>query len=511
MPRYAAIDIGSNSVRMQAAEVAPDQPVRVLASDREVTRLGESVYRTGRIGREAASFTCSVLERMAARYRSLDVAGVRAVATSSVRDARNQDEFLALASSAAGIPVEVISGREEARLVQLGVQSRWPQPPDGRVLILDIGGGSAELIASRNGHMLDAVSKPLGAVRLREVFLASDPPTPDQLHRMDAYIGEKLDGAPRRLGAGGWLRCIATSATASAVASAVGGVARERRDDADRLRVPAPRVRALLRRLGTMDLAARRKVRGIGPRRAEIIVPGVAVLARVLQTFGLRSFYYSAAGVRDGIIADLAARGVGKERAQLTSDQAKEVQRLSRRYGVPAGHARKVAELARELFHTFQPIHGLPMESGRLLEAAAWLHDVGHYISDASHHKHSYYVVSNSDLPGFTGPERELIANLCRYHRKSLPAPHHEGLKSLDQQQERTLKLLLPLLRLADGLDRSHRQPVRSIRCQIRDGGVTIRLDSSDGIELEIWAAQQAAEIFQQVYGRPLVAVREGG
>ncbi|HSW49019.1 MAG TPA: Ppx/GppA phosphatase family protein, partial [Bryobacteraceae bacterium] len=408
MPRYAAIDVGSNSVRMQAAEVVPGQPMRVLASDREVTRLGESVYRTGRISREAAAFTCSVLERMAARYRSLDAAGVRVVATSSVRDARNQEEFLALASAAAGTPVEVISGREEARLIQLGVQSRWPQPRDGTVLILDIGGGSAELIASRNGHMLDAVSKPLGAVRLREVFLASDPPAPDELHRMNAYITEKLDGAPRRLGASGWLRCIATAATASAVASAAGGVPRDRRARADRLRVSAPSVRALLRRLASLDLSARRKVRGIGPRRAEIIVPGVAVLARVLQTFGLRAFYYSAAGVRDGIIDDLAARGVGKERARLTPDQAKEVQRLSRRYGVPASHARQVAELAGELFHALQPLHRLPMESGKLLEAAAWLHDVGHYVSDASHHKHSYYVVANSDLPGFTGREREL-------------------------------------------------------------------------------------------------------
>jgi exopolyphosphatase/guanosine-5'-triphosphate,3'-diphosphate pyrophosphatase len=495
---------------MEAAEVVPGAALRVLASDREVTRLGESVYRTGRISREAADLTCGVLERMAALYKSLDVAGVRAVATSSVRDARNQAEFLKLASEAAGTPVEVISGREEGRLVHLGVVTRWPQPP-GRVLIVDIGGGSAELIASQDGRMLDAVSKPLGAVRLREMFLKSDPPLATELQQMDAYIAEKLDGVSRRLGASDWLRGIATSATASAVASVVGGVPRARRDRADRLRVPAPKVRALLRKLSTLDLARRRKVGGIGPRRAEIIVPGVAVLARVLETFGLRALYYSAAGVRDGIIADLAARGVGQERAQLSPDQAMEVERLSRRFGVPLAHARKVAGLARSLFRALQPLHQLPMESGKLLEAAAWLHDVGHYVSDASHHKHSYYVVANSDLPGFTSREREFIANLCRYHRKSLPAPHHEGLKSLGQDGEQALLRLVPLLRLADGLDRGHRQRVRSVKCQVRDTGVVIRLDSTENIDLELWAARQTGDAFRQVYGRSIVVLRDLG
>jgi exopolyphosphatase / guanosine-5'-triphosphate,3'-diphosphate pyrophosphatase len=510
MPRYAAIDIGSNSVRLEAAEVMPGAPLRVLASDREVTRLGESVYRTGSISREAADLTRSVLARMATLYKSLNVDGVRAVATSSVRDARNQAEFLGLASEAAATPVEVISGREEARLVQLGVQERWPQPR-GRVLIVDIGGGSAELIASQDGHMVDAVSKPLGAVRLWEIFLASDPPAPTELRQMDAYITEKLDGVSRRLGASGWRRAIATSATAEAVASVVGGVPRANRDLADRLRVPAPKVRALLRTLSSLDLAGRRRIRGIGPRRAEIIVPGVAVLARVLGAFGLRALYYSAAGVRDGIIADLAARGVGKERAQLSLDQAKEVVRLSRRYAVPVRHARKVAELARDLFHAFQQLHQCPMEYGKLIEAAAWLHDVGHFVSDASHHKHSYYVVANSDLPGFTAREREFIANLCRYHRKSLPASHHDGLKLLNQQDEQALLRLVPLLRLADGLDRSHRQFVRSVECQVKDAVVAVRPASTENIDLEIWAARRTGDVFRQVYGRSLTVLRDSG
>ena len=507
MPRYAAIDIGSNSVRMEAADVLPDGALEILASDREVTRLGESVYRDGRISREAADLTCRVLERMASTYRSLDVAGVRAVATSSVRDAQNQAEFLARASEAAGTPVDVVSGREEGRLIELGVRTRWPQP-EGKVLIVDIGGGSAEIILSENGRMLDAVSKPLGAVRLRENFLKDDPPSPTSLHQMHAFIGEKLDGVSRRLGASGWRRGLATAATASAVASMIGGVPRDRRDRVDRMRLPVAKIRSLLGKISVLDLAARRKVSGIGPRRAEIIVPGIAVLARVAESFGLRSLYYSAAGVRDGVIADLAARGVGKERARLSADQRSEVERLARRYGVSLKHTRKVAEIAGGLFHALQPLHRLPLEYGRLLEAAACLHDIGHYVNDASHHKHSYYLVANSDLPAFTSREREFIANLCRYHRKSLPAPHHAGLKALAQEDADALLRLIPLLRASDGLDRSHSQSIRSVECRIESGVVAVRVASPRDIDLEIWATEMIGEVFRQVYGLPITVSR---
>src|SRR5579871_6439734 len=203
VPRYAAIDIGSNSIRMEAAEVAPGQAARILASDREVTRLGESVFRTGSVSEDAIQATCLVLARMAGLYRKLDVAGVRAVATSAIRDTHNQKEFLERASEAAGTRVEIISGREEARLIHLGVESVWPQN-GRRTLVVDIGGGSAEIIAAEDGHLREAFSKPLGAVRLKEIFLKDDPPSPRQLREMHEYIQEKLASALRRLGSGGW-------------------------------------------------------------------------------------------------------------------------------------------------------------------------------------------------------------------------------------------------------------------------------------------------------------------
>ncbi len=503
MPRYAAIDIGSNSIRMAAAEVLPDSPMRLLASERVVTRLGENVFRSGTLAGEALDLTCEVLSRMAAQYQKLDVVGVRAVATSAVRDSRNQAEFVERASMAAGAPVEIISGREEARLIHLGVQARWPHP-DRKVLIVDIGGGSVELIASEHRQVRDALSKPLGAVRLREIFLKNDPPLAAELHQMREYIEEKLAGASRRFG-GHWDRVVGTSATASAVVCAVNRIPRTKRDQADRMRASAREVRRLYKRLSVLPLSGRRKVTGIGPKRAEIIVPGAGVLLYVLEHFGLPGLYYSAAGVRDGIIADLAARGVGRELTQLSRDQRKEVEQLSRRYGVALPHARQVAALAHALFTALQPLHQLPPHYGKLLEAAAYLHDAGHFVADANHHKHSYYLVGNSDMAGFTNREREQIANLCRYHRKSMPSPVHANWQALNADEKRAVLLLIPLLRVADNLDVSHEARVTSLNCRPRDGQVVIEACSAADISLEQWAAERAGEAFRQVYSRPLV------
>src|ERR1039457_5223219 len=461
---------------MEAAELVPGLAARVLASDREVTRLGESVFRNGAVSEEAMKATCAVLARMAALYRKLEVVGVRAVATSAIRDTRNQREFLARATEAAGAPVEIISGREEARLIHLGVESLWPQR-DKRILIIDIGGGSAEIIAAERGHLVEAYSKPLGAVRLREAFLKDDPPGARQIHQMHEYIQAKLDAPLRRLGHTGWDRVIATSATASAVAGAVARAPRSQREEIDRLRVSTAQVRKLYLMVSGLGLAERRKITGIGPRRAEIIVPGMSVLLQFLQEFHLPAFFYSRAGVRDGIIADLAAR--------------------------------KVADISNLLFTALQPLHGLPPGCGKLLEAAAHLHDVGHFVSAVSHHKHSCYVVSNSDMAGFTDRERMLIAALCRYHRKSMPNPLHSLYLALSLEERNTLLMMIPILRMADNLDRSREQRIQAVDCRLRDGGeVVLQVRATGDIDLEQWAAERAGEAFQQIYNRPISVVR---
>jgi exopolyphosphatase/guanosine-5'-triphosphate,3'-diphosphate pyrophosphatase len=504
MLRYAAVDIGSNSTRMLAAEVQPGSPPAVLAAEREVTRLGASVFHDGKLSPQAIDDTVRVLTRMAETYRKLDVVGVRAVATSAVRDASNQAEFISRATTALGTPVEIITGREEARLIHQGVMSRWPQP-GRRVLIIDIGGGSAEIISSDDQTLIDAVSKPLGAVRLQEMFLHGEPPAGREMLQMAEFVDEKLEAAITRMGLR-WDRVIATSATAAAVVCAVNRVARSKRDEADRLRASTAQIRKLYRKLSTLDLAGRRKVAGIGPRRAEIIVAGTGTLLRILERFHASAVYYSAAGVRDGIIADMASRGVGGELARLSRDQRQEVERVATRFGAPVRNSRRVAALGQALFTRLQPLHQLPLNYGRLLEAACYFSETGHYINDAAHHKHAYYIISNVDLSGFTSREREVIANLCRYHRKAMPSPTHPEYQALSPEDRRPVLLLIPILRLADNLARSPEQEEAELAgFEIQPSRVLLKLKNSREPDLAEWAASRVSAVFAQVYGRPVI------
>lgn len=507
MPRYAAVDVGSNSVRMMAAEVAAGGKTQILAEDRHVTRLGASVFKEGRIAPEAIQFVCGELARMAQVFRKLEVTAVRAVATSAVRDASNQEQFLQQASAALNAPIEVISGQEEARLIHLGVQARWPQQ-DRRTLIVDEGGGSAEVILSENGSLAVAFSKPLGAVRLTEVFLEHDPPLELELQRMEKYIDEKLSSAVNRIGLQPFARAIGTSATAAALVCSVNRIPRARREEADRLRATTPQIRDLFEALTARDRAGRSKILGIGPRRAELIVAGAAVFLRVLQLFRYGSLHYSVAGVRDGIISDLAARGVGRELSQLSRDQRRTVEQMARRYGVQPDHVRKVAALGQTLFEALRPLHKLAPAYGKLLEASAYLHDIGHFVSDVGHHKHSAYLVANSDMPGFTDAERRFISALCRYHRKALPIVRHSTYTALQAEERKALVLLTPLLRLADSLDRGHSQQVAGLHIELKNGGVVLGVESKAPVDLELWAATRIGDAFREVYQRSLVLAR---
>lgn len=509
MPIYAAIDLGSNSVRMMTAQVLPDGSTKVLAADRQVTRLGASVFETGKISEEAMQTACSTLQRMGEMYRRFDVDGIRAVATSATRDASNQQQFLSAAAAALGAPLEVISGQEEARLIQLGVQARWPQPRQC-ILIVDVGGGSAEVIVADRGSLAEAYSKPIGAVRLQQVFLRSDPPLQLELRQLEEFIDEKLSLALPTLQRYRIDRVIATSATAAAVVCAINKIPRAQRDSADQAMATVSQLREFYDHASRLKLSARRELIGIGPRRAEIIIPGAAVLLRVLETLELPALYYSTGGLRDGIIADLAIRTAERDSVTLDAAQRRTVETFAKRYEVPMNHARHVAYLSVELFRQLKSLHGLTPEDGKLLEAAAYLLDIGHFVSDSAHHKHSHYLIANSDLAGFTADERQMIALLCRYHRKSMPQSRHEPYQKLSSAQRQRLLRLIPLLRAADALDQSQEQVISGIRARVRSGAIQLKLESPRLAELEEWALLRTSSAFEQVFGERLEVVREG-
>jgi exopolyphosphatase / guanosine-5'-triphosphate,3'-diphosphate pyrophosphatase len=504
MPVYAAIDIGSNSIKMLCAEGNPAGIGRVLAEDRQVTRIGQSVFSSGEISDETMDLVMGVLNRMRDTATGHDPAAVRVVATSAVRAARSQQQFLSRASLAAGTEVETISGMEEARLAHLGVQAAVPELPP-RNLLVDVGGGSAELILSQNGELQAAYSKPLGAVRLWQSFLEHDPPTKTERQQMDHYIAEKIEEARLAFGAPPFDVAIGTSSSALAMGCAILGIPRTRRASVSGRSVHREQVEELYERLAVLPMEARRRVVGIGPRRAEIILPGVALFRRVLTDFNINEMMVVNAGVREGIIIDLARRGVGKERLTLTDEQRDVVERLAVRFGASLPHVRKVAELAVDLFVGLESLHRLPPAYGRVLEAAAYLLDIGHFVSATRHHKHSFYLVSHVDLPGFTETEQRMIALLCRYHRKAMPSATHLEFSGRSDEEKGILLRLIPLLRLADALDRSRDQRVEAVRCHLSDQRVTIKLQHHAPVDLECWAVQRSAGAFRDVYKAALV------
>ena len=508
MSLYAAVDIGSNSVRLAVADVVPGRSYRLVAADRQVTRLGESVFATGKVSDKAIQETCQVLARFAEIYAKWQPAAVRAVATSAMRDARNQTEFLAKASEAVGAPIQIISGREEARLIHLGVLARWPRQ-EKELLVFDIGGGSAEIIWSQKGQIRYSTSLPLGAVRLTQNFIHHDPPEDEELAELAEYIDQQLAKPLAQVGRLSQARAIGTSATAAAVICAVNRIKGAERDEADGQKARVGQIRSLYEKLSTRDVEGRRRVPGIGPRRAEIIIAGAAVLEKFTRQFTTGTLYYSQAGLRDGVIADLAARGVTSESVGLDKDQKRVVAELARHYGVPLNHARQVAALGQSLFLGMASLHRLPMPYAKWLEAAAYLHDIGHYVSSTRHHRHSYYLVANSDLPGFTDQEQLVVASLCRYHRKALPAEDHDTFKALKPEERKAVTQLIPLLRIADGLDRGHKQLVKGLSCDVNNGEAHVHVEGKEGLELDLWAARQAATAFQEVYQQKLVVTRQ--
>jgi exopolyphosphatase/guanosine-5'-triphosphate,3'-diphosphate pyrophosphatase len=267
------------------------------------------------------------------------------------------------------------------------------------------------------------------------------------------------------------------------------------------MRASTAQIRQFYELLVKEDINERRQWIGIGPRRAEIIVGGTAVFLRSLQAFQHHSLYYSAAGVRDGIIADLAQRRVGRELSCLSREQRAVVEAMAKRYGTSLKHARNVALLGHRLFESTQPLHQLPPGAGKILEAAAYLHDIGHFVSGTSHHKHSAYLVANSDLPGFQDQERLTIAALCRFHRRSMPQVRHSHFQALAPELRRIVFYLAPLLRIADSLDRSHEQKVKDVRISTKNGSPVVLIEADEDADLEMWAVGEVAPAFTEVYG----------
>jgi exopolyphosphatase/guanosine-5'-triphosphate,3'-diphosphate pyrophosphatase len=525
MPTFAAIDIGSNSCRLKIAKVVAHQ-LRTVAEDREVTRLGASVFESGLISPEAMTNTLRALKRFQRAVQTHGVDKIRVVATAAMRDARNGPAFQAWVKAETGWHLEIISGLEEGRLIHLGVMSGGESGPapgvGGRVLLIDLGGGSCEITLSEHKRIKETISVPLGAVRLTEEFLGADPAPAEGLTRMRRWIGRELRRAHRKIQPEGVTLAIATSGTAAALAEACSSQERKRAGKLAGKQVsrlanhqgselagiaPASEVRKLAAKLAKMSLPEREAVPGIGPRRAEIIVAGTQVFAELLESFGLAGFRYSALGLRDGILAQMLAEQDARATAHREFEQERweSVLATARRYGVDVKQAEAVRAHAVQLFRELKALHQLPPEYESWLAAAAMLQDTGKFINHQGHHRHTQYIVSSSEIYGYTQVQRTTVSAIARYLGKSRPQPGDRALRNIPAEEHHRVHRAVVLLRLAVALNQDRASDVLRVAAKVYPKRVHLELQPGrTGAELELWSVRKEADYFREVFGREL-------
>jgi exopolyphosphatase/guanosine-5'-triphosphate,3'-diphosphate pyrophosphatase len=503
MPTFAAVDIGANSVRLEIARLQQHR-LRVVHTDREVTRLGESVFRTGLLSSDAMAHTVQVLRRFHRAAQSYGVNAVRVVATSSLRDARNARAFVDWVRSSTGWKVEIISGLEEGRLIHLAIMANLRKAGSSRVLLFDLGGGSCELTISIAGQIQHMVSLPLGAVRLTREFLKHDPPKKREMERLHEFIAGEIARFQGRAVAAGIQLAIATSGTAAALAGVYTS-----RVESKPTTVPTAAVGKLVRLLAKHTALERSAMPGIGTRRAEIIVAGAMVFAELLARYKLTSFRYSSLGLRDGVLTQMAA-----DYDQHTSFQKRiESQRhdallaLGKHYEVDLQFAERVRDLAAKLFVGLKKVHQLPPEYEEWLMAAAMLHELGAYVNRAGRRRHTYYIISHSEIFGYSVHQRQLIAAIARFVGKSRPAPEARPLRPLTTEEKQLLPKAVMLLRLARALQQSRRGIVTDLHVKVQAETVSLQLITKrSSADLELWALNKERPYFRAVFGRELFA-----
>ncbi len=508
MMRIAAIDVGSNSFHMIVAEARPDGHFIVLDRAKEMVRLADKTLTTGRLGKSAMDRglrTLATFKSIALRHGATRI---RAVATSAVRESKNGGEFIQRIYDEIGIRVRVIPGREEARLIYLGVAQvedldRVP------TVLLDIGGGSVEIVLVDGGRAEELHSLKLGVSRITERFLPRDPPRAKDIATLEAFLRQELEPALVTAARRKVRRVIGTSGTLLSLIAMASHRLGVRPANIHGLEVPADAISRLRRTLARSDRDARLALRGVDPKRVDLITSGALLTDIVLRRLKAPAIQACTWALREGLLQDYIARhakGI-EESARIMDARRRSVVRLARRYGAPLAHSEHVAALSLRLFDQLRGRLGMGAETRNWLEMAALLHDIGHLIEHEEHHRHSYYLIVNSELFGFRADEIEAIGQIAlHHHRKGVPKPLEGGAELLPPDVFREVKAAAALLRLAEGLDRSHYRAVKDVKVRGRGARVTIDLiTQGDDAALEVWEARRRTDLLAKLLGAEIV------
>jgi exopolyphosphatase/guanosine-5'-triphosphate,3'-diphosphate pyrophosphatase len=503
MAKLGIIDIGTNSIHMILAEVESDFSYKILDRFKDMTRLGDGAFRQRRLQESAMTRGLEVIRTLVTLARNKGYERIEAIATSAVREAKNGGEFVDAVARQTGLTVRVVSGDEEARLIYLGVRHSM-ELADQPSLILDVGGGSVELIVGDRKKMIQGQSLKLGAIRLKDLHLKHDPPSKSMLRDLERTIESQVKAALKPFRGWQFDRLIGTSGMIGNLAEMI-HVMRTGRplQQLNLATVSLKEVCVAEAMLAKATFKERLALPGLDPKRADTLLPAAKVIRTVMERTGQERLTLSDKAIRDGLVYDFIERnreGIRTER-EIPNVRRRHVIYLARRCHYPKAHSHHVAKLALRLFEQTRALHGLGDREQEWLEYAALLHDVGYLINSRQHHKHAYYLIKNADLYGLTAEEIELIANVARYHRRALPDRRHASLLALAPKRRKTVEMLSALLRIADALDRTQFGVIQDVTVRLGKP-LTIGLSASGDAELELWAARNRADLFEKIFKR---------
>lgn len=505
--KMAAIDIGSNSIHLIMVEITPEGDFHILGRHKDMVQLGRGGFSKHVLSCEAMDAGIAALKRILKMVRLRGITKVKAVATSAVREARNGGDFMRRVRSELGLIARVISSHEEGRLIYLGARHAMNFGKENH-LVVDIGGGSMELIVGDAYQAKSILSAKLGGARLAEVFLESDPPAQGELlamrRKIRAEVADMADTIRKFPLAG----CVGTSGSVRNLLQIV-RLAVGRPEDAGTTSGILTRadLKTATGLLAGTSRAQRLAIPGMDERRVHSLLPAAVVLRALLKALDIPHLRICDYALREGIVIDYIGTHRQKLLARATWPNPRErsVFRLARRCGFQNAHARQVARLSLRLFEELQPLHKLNEEAKELLYYAALLHDIGYMISQKGHHKHSYYLIKNGELRGFTERETDIIAIVARFHRKEKPKRSHALLRELSVEDRKIVTRLVALLRLANALDRTHFSVVQDLSCTVSTKLVRVLVSANADCELEIWTSKRHGSMFEKEFDRGLI------
>lgn len=497
MPRHriAAIDVGTNSIHMIVVE-KQKHGYRVIDKEKDMVQLGRGSLEGRPLTDEAVERGVEALRRMAGIAERWQVQDVVAVATSAIREAPNGRRFIAAAEKASGIRVRVISGEEEAEYIYRAVRSAV-EFHGGTSLVIDIGGGSVELIVGTRDEVYLTASEPVGALRMAQMFGLDGPATPAMIDDCRAYVRKRLKKTLAGISSLGFDFAVGTSGTIVALAQ-LGWNGAESVSSGLRW-LSRKRLRELIDALTPLSAAERVRRFAIDERRAETILGGAVVLHEIMRKLECEQLHACDAALREGIVEYVLdeQRAPGKNRDSVRRSS---VLGLVERSDVERAHATHVARMALRIFDQTEELHRFQTGERELLEYAALLHEVGMHVSYQDHQKHSYYLISHAGLRGFTTDQVAVVANVARYYRKSTPDLADDNFAQLSETQREVVTRLVAMLRIADALDRGRRRAVRDVGVEVAKGRVTFRPRLRGDADVELEAAVRRAKYFGKVF-----------